>query len=703
MLDHLKLPLRIGLYGGLTALYFCLIGMVETFAERGIISGVLTLGGALLIITGLGTGYLTIRLVARALAPPGQAPSREVVPVGRALIAGLIPGLMVGLTLVIFVILADNFNLRAVLVNVSPKLINILTFDRGVTSGALLQLLVSGVVLGGIGSLVFVLPGQISRPLLWGLAMVLLVGMLSELIRITLSRPGWPTALSRYLLVLLRGLTIQGAVTVFVLTGLLVLASPYLPGLYRAVLRRLMAWLPGWFRWAFVGILSFWLALRLIYFTGIAPRDLPLLPACGQRSPAQCVGNLGQMFRLRSEASTSLQAAEPIIVGLITVAELLLLPGGVIALVLLLVRGIRRSQVAVAERQDHLPSGEMLGHVQRYTNAYIGFALLLFAPILLGSFPSEVMVNIGLYVVMGFGLNIVVGFAGLLDLGYVAFFAVGAYSTAILTSPASVLTTNVEGWEPLTFWQALPFVFVITAISGLFVGAPVLRMRGDYLAIVTLGLGEIARFLALSDWLSLYLGGAQGILNIPRPQVGGAVFDNPQKLFYLLLAGSLAALFISWRLKDSRVGRAWVAMREDEDVADAMGINTIAYKLLAFGMGATIASYSGAIFVAKLGAVFPHSFNVLVSITALSLLIIGGIGSLPGVVVGAVALVGIPELLREFSEYRLLIYGALLIIMMLVKPEGFIPDRRRTRELHEDEQSQDDWLEIYRPAPEPAD
>jgi branched-chain amino acid transport system permease protein len=144
-------------------------------------------------------------------------------------------------------------------------------------------------------------------------------------------------------------------------------------------------------------------------------------------------------------------------------------------------------------------------------------------------------------------------------------------------------------------------------------------------------------------------------------------------------------------------------MREDEDVADAMGINTIAYKLLAFGMGATIASYSGAIFVAKLGAVFPHSFNVLVSITALSLLIIGGIGSLPGVVVGAVALVGIPELLREFSEYRLLIYGALLIIMMLVKPEGFIPDRRRTRELHEDEQSQDDWLEIYRPAPEPAD
>ena len=697
MLNQLKLPLQIGLYGGITALYFCLIGMVETFEERGIISGILTLGGALLIITGLVTGYLTVRMVDRAMSLPGQASSKRAVSVGRVLIDSLISGLIVGLILVIFVILADNFNLRSVLVNVSPKLIDILTFDQGATPGALLRLQVSGIVLGGIGGLFIVLPGRVSRPLLWGLGMVLLVGTLSELIRITLSRPGWPSELSSRMLVLLKGLTIGGAVTIFIMTVFLVLASPYLPALYRAVLQRLVAWLPGWFRWAFVGLLSIWIVLRLLYFIGVDPADLGLLPACGERSLAQCMSSLGQTFQPDSGADTPLRIAAPIILGLITVIELLLLLGVVAAALLLLVQGIRWSQRAVSERQDRLPSGEVLGHVQRNTNVYIGFALLLFAPILLGSFPSEVMVNIGLYVIMGFGLNIVVGFAGLLDLGYVAFFAVGAYTTALLTSPDSFLETH------LTFWQALPFVFVVTAIAGLFVGTPVLRMRGDYLAIVTLGLGEIARFLALSDWLSPYLGGAQGILNIPRPQIGGVIFDNPQYLFYLLLAGSLVALFISWRLKGSRVGRAWVAMREDEDVADVMGINTIAYKLLAFAMGATIASYSGAIFAAKLGAVFPHSFNVLVSITALSLLIIGGIGSLPGVVVGAVALVGVPELLREFSEYRLLIYGAVLIIMMLVKPEGLIPDRRRTRELHEDEQSQDAWLDIYEATPEPAD
>jgi branched-chain amino acid transport system permease protein len=187
-------------------------------------------------------------------------------------------------------------------------------------------------------------------------------------------------------------------------------------------------------------------------------------------------------------------------------------------------------------------------------------------------------------------------------------------------------------------------------------------------------------------------------LNIPKPILAGVEFGGPQKLYYLLLVGALVALFISWRVKDSRVGRAWMAMREDEDVADAMGINTIQYKLLAFAMGATIASFSGAVFAAKIGSVFPHSFNVLVSITALSLLIIGGIGSLPGVIVGALALVGIPELLREFTEYRLLIYGAVLIVMMLNRPEGLIPSRQRARELHEEERSQDAWLRASEPA-----
>ena len=167
---------------------------------------------------------------------------------------------------------------------------------------------------------------------------------------------------------------------------------------------------------------------------------------------------------------------------------------------------------------------------------------------------------------------------------------------------------------------------------------------------------------------------------------------GPHKLYYLIIIGCLAALFISARLRGSRVGRAWMAMSEDEQVAETMGINTVYYKLLAFGLGAMIASMSGAVFAAKLGTIFPHSFNVLVSITALSLLIVGGIGSLPGIIVGALVLVGLPELLREFTEFRLLIYGAVLIFMMLARPEGLIPRVRHTKKLDTEELSQDAWL-----------
>jgi branched-chain amino acid transport system permease protein len=309
--------------------------------------------------------------------------------------------------------------------------------------------------------------------------------------------------------------------------------------------------------------------------------------------------------------------------------------------------------------------------------------VLLVLPWIVGRVPSDVLVTVGIFMLLGFGLNIVVGKAGLLDLGYVAFFAVGAYATAVLTSADELPNLT------LSFWMALPLVIIITGIAGLLVGAPVLRMRGDYLAIVTLGFGEIARFLALSDWFSPILGGAQGIVKIPDVGVAGRSLVGPQMLYYLILLFTAIALFISYRLEGSRVGRAWVAMREDESVAEVMGVNTIYYKLLAFAMGAMIASLGGAVFAVKLSAIFPHSFDVEVSITALSLLIIGGLGSLPGVVVGALVLVGLPELLREFEEYRLLIYGAVLIAMMLLRPQGLVPSARREREITEEERAQD--------------
>jgi branched-chain amino acid transport system permease protein len=306
----------------------------------------------------------------------------------------------------------------------------------------------------------------------------------------------------------------------------------------------------------------------------------------------------------------------------------------------------------------------------------IGVGVLLVLPQVLGLFLSEVMTIVGLYVLLGLGLNIVVGFAGLLDLGYVAFFAIGSYTLAILTSPEL-------GFFNWNFWQALPLTIFFGVIAGVLLGVPVLKMRGDYLAIATLGFGEIIRILVLSDFLRPWLGGAQGIGKIPKAEIGGFEFATPQEIYYLILAGCVLVGFISWRLRDSRLGRAWMAVREDEDVAQAMGINLVATKLLAFATGAGFSALSGAIFATKLGSVYPHSFNVMISINIICVIIVGGMGSMPGVAVGALALVGLPELLREFAEYRLLVYGAALVAMMLLKPEGLWPEATRQRELHE--------------------
>jgi branched-chain amino acid transport system permease protein len=313
--------------------------------------------------------------------------------------------------------------------------------------------------------------------------------------------------------------------------------------------------------------------------------------------------------------------------------------------------------------------------------------LLLILPQILGLFLSEVLTIVGLYVLLGLGLNIVVGYAGLLDLGYVAFFAIGSYTVALLTSPEL-------GFFQFSFWAALPLAILLGVVFGVLLGIPVLKMRGDYLAIATLGFGEIIRILVLSDFLRPWLGGAQGVGKIPKASILGMEFGTPQRIYYLILAGCLLVGFISWRLRDSRLGRAWMALREDEDVAQAMGINLVATKLMAFATGAGFSALSGAIFATKLGSVYPHSFNVMISINILCVIIVGGMGSIPGVIVGAIALVGLPELLREFAEYRLLVYGAVLVAMMLLRPEGLWPEAIRRRELRGEETG-----EVHSPPP----
>ncbi|MDH3730605.1 MAG: hypothetical protein OES13_05735 [Acidimicrobiia bacterium] len=410
-----------------------------------------------------------------------------------------------------------------------------------------------------------------------------------------------------------------------------------------------------------------------------------------------------------------------------------------------------RNKISLRARVASLPEKERTGFglVLAFLLIGLGFAL----PSMLNTFFNEILATVGLFMLMGLGLNIVIGLAGLLDLGYVAFFAVGAYATAVLTSPSSPQLTAT-----LPFIIAIPFVLLAAAAAGIFVGTPVIRMRGDYLAIVTLGFGEIARVLFLSDWLKPIFGGAQGILSIPSVAVwrwlisaaliaaalgvawtvykrffhdparqqlklfAGSVAaaigigalvaaskigvsgtfivqgTKPRLIFYAIFFFAVIAAFVSWRLQDSRIGRAWMAMREDEQVAEAMGINTTTAKLMAFITGAVLASFGGALFAAKIGAVFPSSFALIVSIIVLVIIIVGGMGNIPGVALGALMLVGIlggptqPGLLREFEGFKLLIYGALLIYMMLARPEGLLPSSRRVQELHQEEFEQDAWL-----------
>ena len=350
---------------------------------------------------------------------------------------------------------------------------------------------------------------------------------------------------------------------------------------------------------------------------------------------------------------------------------------------------VRRSLSGIAGRGD----GPALSPLRLVLAAAVIGALVA-APLLLGSVISEVLGTVMVFALLGIGLNIVVGYAGLLDLGYVFFFALGAYSLALLTGA----TLNAYGIPPepaisgdLGFYVAIPIVMLIAAGAGVLVGAPVLRLRGDYLALVTLGLGEMVTVLIASPWLVPLVGGPSGMRGITDAAIGGVSFRDPQNFYYLGLAFVCLAAFVSWRLAASRIGRAWTAMREDEQTADAMGISTTRFKLLAFAIGGAIGSLGGALFAVKIGSLTPASFQVIVSIQVLGLVILGGMGSIPGVLVGALVLVGLPGLLREFEEYRLLAYGAAVVTVMILRPQGLIPNVRRSRELQDEERAQDEW------------
>lgn len=292
---------------------------------------------------------------------------------------------------------------------------------------------------------------------------------------------------------------------------------------------------------------------------------------------------------------------------------------------------------------------------------------VLALPALTNDFVAQVIMLVCLYALMGLGLNIELGLAGLVDLGFVAFFAVGAYTVALLTADPAVLGGR------LPFFAALPFAILAASAAGFLFGLPVLKVRGDYLAIATPGLGEIIRVLVLSDMLKPLLGGAQGIVNIPKPSLFGLVLSSPTRLFYMTACLTALADYVAWRVQHSGLGRRWLAVHEDEDVAQALGIALVRVKLSAYTMGAAFAGLAGGIFAGMVGSAFPQSFQLLVSVNVLAILVVGGIGSLPGVLVGAAALIGAPEVLRDLGEYRYLIYGLVIIAVVRLKPEGLSP------------------------------
>lgn len=322
-----------------------------------------------------------------------------------------------------------------------------------------------------------------------------------------------------------------------------------------------------------------------------------------------------------------------------------------------------------------------------------GIPLLCLVPVLASftgqsRYVMDIVVTCLIYMVLSLGLNIVVGMAGLLDLGYIAFYAVGAYSVALLT-------THLH-WP---VWVIFPVGALAAAIFGLLLGIPTLRLRGDYLAIVTLGFGEIIR-IALNN-LDGITNGPQGITGIAKPIFFGMTLRDINYLYFIILAILVFTWVVVKNLENSPIGRAWIAIREDELAAGAMGIHTIKMKLLAFAIGASFAGLAGVFFGSKMGFVSPESFIFMESVLIVSMVVLGGMGSMRGVVLGAVLITVLPELFRNFSQYRFLIFGCVMILIMLVRPQGLIPDPRHTRELHPEKQPEpdldSDWVE-QRPA-----
>jgi branched-chain amino acid transport system permease protein len=298
----------------------------------------------------------------------------------------------------------------------------------------------------------------------------------------------------------------------------------------------------------------------------------------------------------------------------------------------------------------------------RFTAYAILLGISLFIPFISNNYVLEILSNAWFYTILCLGLNIVVGYAGLLDLGYAAFFAVGAYTTGICTAQFG-----------MNFWLTIPVAVFLSIVAGIIIGGPTLRLRSDYLAIVTLGFGEIVRIAARNLEIT---GGASGLIGIDRPSFFGIELNQISHYYYVFLCLAVLACFVSHRLQYSRLGRAWQYVREDEDAAEAMGIGRVSVKLYAYVIGAVFGGVAGCFFAAKMTAISPETFMFTQSVLILLGVVLGGMGKIPGVMVGAFALVLFPEVFREIGSMRMLVFGLVMLVIMLYRPHGIWPERK---------------------------
>ena len=340
-------------------------------------------------------------------------------------------------------------------------------------------------------------------------------------------------------------------------------------------------------------------------------------------------------------------------------------------------RGTHKMKLTDAKAgEDRIFAQRILGERKVYLPALGAIAVfIIIFPFLFSTYQTSIMTTALMYVVLGLGLNIVVGQAGLLNLGYVAFYAAGAYTYALLYQHFGI-----------GFWMALPLGALAATVLGILLALPVLRLQGDYLAIVTLGFGEITR-IVLENWNEFSFG-PSGISGIPRPglfDMEMSIHEATVYLYFLMILFCVITVFVVNRLQNSRTGRALLALREDEIACQAMGIDKTRVKLTAFALGSTWAGLMGVVFAAKTTFVNPGSFTFLESAMILSIVVLGGMGSIPGIIIGAFLLILLPEYLRAFSDYRMLIFGIIMVIMMIFRPQGIISSVRRTYEFHREE------------------